>query len=552
MGKISDIWVRLGLKKDDFDKGMDDAAKKTEDVGGAFGKMKATALAAWAVIGTAVTKFAKDLISSTNRMGDAWAVFTSQSKAAWDTFLSAVSSWDFSNFFGRMREATAQAAEFAKALDSEFEANNSIRLQRAAMSKELAALKILYQDQTKTYDERAKAAQDYIDLVSPIYDQIIAQAKKMEDAHLGKWLAGSGLGDTEQVRADLRKFLVEIGKNDELADNLAYLVANRERYTMSLSTLRSGNVAERARGPLEAFKREYEAMQAWVREFGASAGYGTSLYDLASVYTNMRGDKDTGPLVDAMVRAFEAAGLKDKELQEIYSALNGFAAQQTVKALQEAAKKAPKDVSKNLQKDLNAFIKDMSLSLDKVEIGLEVDDAELAAVDELLNSITEEYFAAQNHIIDFNNAIAQSIEDTLITSMSNGLQAITDMMFGLEGADMKNALAAFIAPLGDTMKQMGAMIMAEGIAMAAFKKSFANPYAAIAAGAALIAVGSAVSSGLQRLTANPGGGTGYSSGSSASAGVQNYESEMTIYIEGKISGSDIVLAGNKTLNKWRR
>ena len=30
MGKISDIWVRLGLKKEGFDKGMDDAAKKTE------------------------------------------------------------------------------------------------------------------------------------------------------------------------------------------------------------------------------------------------------------------------------------------------------------------------------------------------------------------------------------------------------------------------------------------------------------------------------------------------------------------------------------------
>jgi hypothetical protein len=126
------------------------------------------------------------------------------------------------------------------------------------------------------------------------------------------------------------------------------------------------------------------------------------------------------------------------------------------------------------------------------------------------------------------------------------------MMFGLEGADMKNALAAFIAPLGDTMKQMGAMIMSEGIAMTAFKKSFTNPAAAIAAGAALMAIGSAVSSGLQRLTANPGGGTGYSSGSSASAGVQNYESEMTIYVEGRISGNDIVLSGNKTLNKWRR
>ena len=546
MGKISDIWVRLGLKKDDFDKGMDDAAKKTEGVGDAFGKMKTAALAVWAAVGAAVVKFAEDLIASTNRMGDAWAVFTSQSKAAWDTFLSAVSSWDFSNFFGRMREATAQAAEFAKALDSEFEANNSIRLQRAAMSKELAALKILYQDQTKTYDERAKAAQDYIDLVSPIYDQIIAQAKKMEDAHLGKWLAGSGLGDTEQVRADLRKFLVEIGKNDELADNLAYLVANRERYTMSLSTLRSGNVAERARGPLEAFKREYEAMQAWVREFGASAGYGTSLYDLASVYTNMRSDKDTGPLVDAMVRAYEAEGLKGKELQEVYSALNGFAAQQTVKALQEAAKQIKlEDVVGELIDSVEDDLKD----IEDIEIEIpEIDTSSLdAAIDEIVQ-FGERLRAEQEKIAQYN----QMIEDSIITSMSNGLQAITDMMFGLEGADMKNVLAAFIAPLGDTMKQMGAMIMSEGIAMTAFKKSFTNPAAAIAAGAALMAIGSAVSSGLQRLTANPGGGTGYSSGSSASAGVQNYESEMTIYVEGKISGSDIVLAGNKTLKNWRR
>ena len=545
MGKISDIWVRLGLKKDDFDKGMDDAAKKPQEVNDAFGKMKTAALAVWAAIGTAAVKFAQDLIASTNRMGDAWAVFTSQSKAAWDTFLSAVSSWDFSDFFGRMREATAQAAEFAKALDSEFEANNSIRLQRAAMSEELAALKILFQDQTKTYDERAKAAQDYIDLVSPIYDQIIAQAKKIEDAHLGKWLAGSGLGDTEQVRADLRKFLVEIGKNDELADNLAYLVANRERYTMSLSNLSKGNLAEKARGPLEAFKREYEAMQAWVREFGASAGYGTSLYDLASVYTNMRGDKDTGPLVDAMVRAYEAAGLKDKELQEVYSALNGFVAQQTVKALQEAAKLVKPDdvlagIIDNIESDLEG--------LDDIEIEPMAWDTILGDYDAELDAFVDKWKATQEEIASYNAAL----EDAIVSSMHDGLQAITDMMFGLEGADGKQVMAAFIAPFADTMKQMGAMIMSEGIAMTAFKKSFTNPAAAIAAGAALMAVGAMASSGLQALTANPTGGTGYSSGASASAGVQNYESEMTIYVEGKISGSDIVLAGNKTLNNWRR
>ena len=434
-------------------------------------------------------------------------------------------------------------------MDSEFEASNSIRLQRAAMSEELAALKILYQDQTKTYDERAKAAQDYIDKVSPIYDQIIAQAKKMEDAHLGKWLAGSGLGDTDQVRQDLRKFLVEIGKNDELADNLAYLVENRERYTMTLSNLRSGNLAERARGPLEAFKREYEAMQAWAREFGASAGYGTNLYDLASVYTKMRGDKDTGPLVEAMVRAYEAAGLKGKELQEVYSALNGFVAQQTAAALKAAADEAANSPEALLDKTLNDIIANIEDEIEDTEIEFpEIDLSALEAADEKLAAFVENWRAEQEKLAQYN----AMLEDAIVSAMSNGLQAITDLMAGLEGADGKQVMAAFIAPFADTMKQIGAMIMSEGIAMTAFKKSFTNPAAAIAAGAALMAIGAAVSSGLQALTANPTGGTGYSSGASASAGVQNYESEMTIYVEGKISGSDIVLAGSKTLNNWRR
>ena len=185
MGKIGDLWVRLGLKSDDYKKGMKDAKKETSNFSQNLGKMKATAIAVWAAVGTAVVKFAKDLIVSTNRMGDAWATFTSQSKAAWDTFLSSVSSWDFSNFFARMREATAEAAEFAKAMDSEFEVGNSIKLQRAAMAAELAALKVQMQDATKTFDERIAAAQNYIDKVTPIYAQIEAQAKRMEDASFG-------------------------------------------------------------------------------------------------------------------------------------------------------------------------------------------------------------------------------------------------------------------------------------------------------------------------------------------------------------------------------
>ena len=556
MGKtIGDLWVKLGLKSGDYKKGMDDAKKETEGFKGSLGKMKAGALAVWAAIGAAVTKFAQDLIASTNRMGDAWAVFTSQSKAAWDTFLSAISAWDFNGFFGRMREATAAAAEYAKALDSEFEANNSVRLQRAAMAQELAARRVQMQDQTKSYDERIKAAEEYITKVSPIYDQILAQAKKMEDANLAKWLAGSGLGDTEQVRADLRKFLVEIGKNDELVANLSYLVENRGRYSSTLSTLHSGNVAERARDPLEKFKREYEALQAWAKQYGAAGGYGTGLYDMMRVYTNMRGDKATKPLVDAMVAAGESAAAKDTETRRIKSLMSGLVNQQTaeaIKAAAEAAANSPETLLKGAVDDIIANIDKDLEALEDIEIELpEIDTSALDAGEERLKQFVDEWRKEQEEIAALN----QMLEDSMISSMSNGLQAFTDMLFGLEGADASNILAALMQPFADTAIQLGEMLLAQGIAVTAFKESLSklDGPPAIAAGLSLIAIGSAMRSGIQALANRGGGSTASASvGDAGSGAATSYMTELTIYVEGRLDGGDIVLSGKKTTDAWGR
>ena len=55
MGKIGDLWVRLGLKSDDYKKGMRDAQKETSTFSGKLGKMKAGALAVWAAVGAAAS-----------------------------------------------------------------------------------------------------------------------------------------------------------------------------------------------------------------------------------------------------------------------------------------------------------------------------------------------------------------------------------------------------------------------------------------------------------------------------------------------------------------
>ena len=81
-----------------------------------------------------------------------------------------------------------------------------------------------------------------------------------------------------------------------------------------------------------------------------------------------------------------------------------------------------------------------------------------------------------------------------------------------------------------------------------------NGIAAMAAGAALIAIGTAAKSGLSALAQNGATSTtattsGYSGGGSWQ---NDIKTEMTIYVTGKITGNDIELSGQRTVNDWSR
>lgn len=545
MGKISDIWVRLGLKKGEFDKGMDDAAKKAEGFGGRLEKVKAGAVAVWAAIGASVIAFGQKMTETTNAVGDAWNRFTAQAKAGWDTFVQSLSSMNWENFIGRFREATAAAKELQNALDAEFEISNSIKLQKAAMAEELNDLQILMRDVSKPWEIRAQAAQKYLDMVRPLYQQEIDLANKLLDAQQGKWLAGSGLTDTQKTRDDLTRFLVDYGKtNNGLADAIGRMLELQSQYDMAVSTrMRSGSYT--SSNPVID---EYRAIRDWVKEFGSASGYSTDIYKLAQVYETLRGDSDTQPLVDALIRAGQAAGAYAGETRRVQGALN------TATAALEGATETLKEVTEPSER------KDITVpALDAIKGFAEIQNMPDLITDEWLErqrAKGEELVRMATEWQGIMQEMAFMMEDTVVQSMANGLQSITDMMFGLQDANAGAILAAFIAPFGDMAKNMGAMIMSYGISMEAFKKAFANPYVAIAAGAGLMAIGAAISSGAQRISQGSlGSGTvAYSGGSpaSSSADVNNYESTLTIEVVGKISGSDIVLAGNKTINKWGR
>ena len=169
----------------------------------------------------------------------------------------------------------------------------------------------------------------------------------------------------------------------------------------------------------------------------------------------------------------------------------------------------------------------------------------------------EEFLAWYQDMVDRTAMMNQMLEDSIIDATVGSLQAFTDMVAGLQGADASDVLAALLQPFANTATQLGSMLLAEGLGIKAFKESLKtlNPAIAIGAGTALIALGAALGSSIRALggsgSSSSGSNGGYDSGG-PSAAAQNYESTLTVEVTGKISGSDIVISGNKTNNQWNR
>lgn len=510
MGKIGDLFVRLGLKSDDYSKGIKKARSETTGFGASLGKMKAGALAVWTAIGAGVTKFAQDFVAATNTIGDKWQQTMDGIKASYHSVLTDMSNYkpDFSsfrNFFKNewawikgtifnAKESGEAAKEMTKAFDAEFELLNSVRLQKTQISGELNDLYVKMRDTTLDPAARKAAANRYRSLLQPLADAEIGVYRNMLDEAVKQWQAGSGgMLSRQYSTAELTDFFSTYGTDPA----------------------------------------------------AAASKYG----ELANVYENRKGDAQNQVLFDTMTK-LAAAEHQMSETNRVLSRtelsidkqLADLAAQPGL-MLQQAVD----EVMESIEEDV-AVIEDLDIEVPQIDLD------NFDAAEQQLKQFVDTWKAEQEEIAYLNDML----EDSFIQAASGSLQALTDMMFGIDGADASDVLAALLEPFANTATQLGEMLIAEGVGIMAFKESLKslNPYVAIGAGVALVALGAALKSGIQALgnggtAASSYDASSYSAGNTASS-VQNYESELVVTVQGKLSGSDIVLSGTKTQNKWGR
>lgn len=244
---------------------------------------------------------------------------------------------------------------------------------------------------------------------------------------------------------------------------------------------------------------------------------------------------------DELLAIMDKYGLDATALTDKYNVLL-IQAEAELNAEADAQAEEAKEIGR---KWLDAFMAANDIDLDPAKTELQqLTGATLAAAEQ--QEIAMQRWAAL--VADFADAVSAGFSD--------GCQEIMDQLFGLSEVNAGAIFQALLEPLADLAIKQGEILIAEGIGVEACKSALEslNGYAAITAGAALVAIGAAAKSGLQALASTGGRATSTSTynGSTGGAGSQTIETELTVNVKGTIRGSDIVLSGQKTVNSWGR
>lgn len=544
MGKIGDLWVKLKLKADEYKKGLDDAKGQTKTFSEGIKKLSTAAVAVWGMIGAAATKMALDFVKSSQTMGDAWDIVMTQISTRWQQIRAelnrGIAEGGFKGFVKAFFSDTGEGAAWkagealSQAKDVMTEIDYAFRLSMAQTEPKLHELYLKMMNSALSASDREAAAIDYRKTVEAMYAPRVKGLSDIMQKTVEQYLVIGGM-DASRYSAsqtiDLIKMMasdpekVEKEYNDfykgyqSIGDTVsANLVATMEAYYNATNEMNS--ILKRADRTAQTMQST--GLDDLIKKLGtagdAMTEFRTQVSEEAEV---MSADEEFQKMADP----YEDFAKSHAEILDRINHKNQVFAD----LAQEAFKEAAQAVSDYAIEEQN------SLDL--------ADDAAQTALDNLQK---DQERAAE---------LIGMLRDAITESLYNSTQTITDALTGLEDIDSGTLAKAILQPFADMAKQMGAFIIAEGTAIIAAKAAVKNPYTAIAAGAALIALSAAMTSGLNAIASSTGGSSSAMSSGGSSAGTpetSTINTEMTIYVKGKISGRDILISGEKSKKYYDR
>ena len=447
-----------------------------------------------------------------------WSKFWTKLGAAWT--LALKNGFVGEQYYGEMAEeasriaegaddAAKKAAAYAKVIFDTIEGIKDKQIEWKNSLSEVAALMLTASDKSKTVQERQEAVAKAIALQKQVSgDQIAMQKTLADNIKAQNDLASSSVEDMDRQRSAYAA-----------VEDLSRDLNQRLREMTSLQNEIANSAAA--------------TEQKW--RDGVNKAINIGMTELTKFNAEM--DK--------------ALEMRDKmAMDNIAAPLKSMSASLTGRA----------DNGKGLMGGIN--LDDSALK------GLrQLTQFDTSAVDGLLSKIDPSklsesfkgYYNFLDEMIKATDDANKALNDAIVGGISDSFQYLANCVAGLDelsGAGMMNAL---LSPLAEAAIKMGEIMVSAGLASEAFKSMLTNPYTAIAAGAALIAVGAAAKAGLQAAI-NSATGTSYVASTVASSGYSNnssndrsWEREMTLHVTGTLQadGSKLVAVLNNEANRKR-
>ena len=447
-----------------------------------------------------------------------WSKFWTKLGAAWT--LALKNGFAGEQYYGEMAEeasriaegaddAAKKAAAYAKVIFDTTEGIKDKQIEWKKSLSEVAALMLTASDKSKTLQERQEAVANAIALQNLVSgDQIAMQKTLADNIKAQNDLASSSVEDMDRQRSAYAA-----------VEDLSRDLNQRLREMTSLQNEIANSAAA--------------TEQKW--RDGVNKAIDIGMTELAKFNAEME----------------KAMEMRDKmAMDNIAAPLKSMSASLTGRA----------DNGKGLMGGIN---------LDEEALkGLkQLTQFDTSAVDGLLSKIDPSklsesfkgYYNFLDEMIKATDDANKALNDAIVGGISDSFQYLANCVAGLDeisGAGMMNAL---LSPLAEAAIKMGEIMVSAGLASEAFKSMLTNPYTAIAAGAALIAVGAAAKAGLQAAV-NSATGTSYVASTVASSGYSNnssndrsWEREMTLHVTGTLQadGSKLVAVLNNEANRKR-
>jgi hypothetical protein len=200
-------------------------------------------------------------------------------------------------------------------------------------------------------------------------------------------------------------------------------------------------------------------------------------------------------------------------------------------------------------------IKRPDLNFNKIETAVDLtkwgENLEAAKIPltSFVNTAKTEYQNFIDETARFNESVGEILESGIENAFINMSASIGNSL--ATGANVMEGIGAvLLEAVGSMAIQLGQLAIQTGIAMKGIKMSFKHPVTAIAAGIALVALGSYVSSKAKSITSGGGGGGGNAPGPDNSTSNRNVFSGFTpqnnsMVLTTRLIGQDLLMSVQK-------